>query len=185
VDVTYSNVENGWSGEGNINTFPEFFAYMNFTLADTSLCIDAGNPDSTYNDPEGNPGMALWPAKGTIRNDMGAYGGPNSAELSNYFTVSVDNDKKSYRPSGFYLEQNYANPFNPSTIISFRIAETGFTSLKVYDVLGNEIVTLANEEKPAGEYEVEFNANRLTSGIYFYQLKAGSFIETKKMVLLR
>jgi len=62
---------------------------------------------------------------------------------------------------------------------------TGNVTLKVYDVLGNEVVTLVNEEKPAGEYEVEFDGSTLTSGVYFYQLKAGRFVETKKMTLLR
>jgi len=72
--------------------------------------------------------------------------------------------------------QNYPNPFNPGTKIKFTIPQTGFTSLKVYDVLGNKVTTLVNEEKPAGEYEVEFSGNELTSGVYFYQLKAGNFI---------
>jgi hypothetical protein len=85
----------------------------------------------------------------------------------------------------FNLEQNYPNPFNPTTVISYQIPQQGFVTLKVYDVLGREIVTLVNEEKPAGEYEVEFNAANLPSGIYFYRIRAGSFINTKKMVLLR
>jgi len=88
----------------------------------------------------------------------------------------------------FSLSQNYPNPFNPSTKIKFTISSApggGFTSLKVYDVLGKEITTLINEEKPSGEYEIEFNGNRLTSGIYFYQLRAGSFIQTKKMLLIK
>ena len=93
----------------------------------------------------------------------------------------------------FSLSQNYPNPFNPSTVISYRLPVIGFVTLMVYDILGNEIATLVNEEKPAGEYEVEFNAASLpsrsglalTSGIYFYQLKAGEFIETKKMMLLK
>ncbi|NNL21187.1 MAG: T9SS type A sorting domain-containing protein [Ignavibacteriaceae bacterium] len=85
----------------------------------------------------------------------------------------------------FQLSQNYPNPFNPNTRIIFTIPQTGFTSLKVYDVLGNEVATLINEEKSAGEYEIDFNSNGLTSGIYFYQIKAGNFIETKKMVLMK
>ncbi len=88
-------------------------------------------------------------------------------------------------PSGFSLSQNYPNPFNPSTAISYQLPANSFATLKVYDVLGGEIVTLVNEEKPAGLYEVEFDASEFGSGVYFYQLKAGSFIETKKMVLLR
>jgi photosystem II stability/assembly factor-like uncharacterized protein len=85
----------------------------------------------------------------------------------------------------FSLSQNYPNPFNPSTVISYRLPVIGFVTLKVYDLLGREIATLVNEEKPAGEYEVEFDGSNLTSGIYFYQLKAGSFIETKKMILIK
>lgn len=85
----------------------------------------------------------------------------------------------------FELSQNYPNPFNPSTKISFKIAEAGFTSLKVFDVLGNELTILVNEEKPAGTFEIEFHGDGLTSGIYFYQLRAGVFIKTKKMVLMK
>ena len=87
--------------------------------------------------------------------------------------------------SDFRLEQNYPNPFNPITHIGFRIANYGFVSLKIYDVLGNEIATLVNEEKPTGEYEVEFDGTGLPSGIYFYQLKCGAFLQTKKMILIK
>ncbi|MDZ7623152.1 MAG: T9SS type A sorting domain-containing protein [Ignavibacteriaceae bacterium] len=88
-------------------------------------------------------------------------------------------------PEEYALKQNYPNPFNPSTKIEFRIADFGFVELKIYDILGNEVMRLVNEEKPAGFYEVEFNASTLTSGVYFYQLKAGEFIQTKKMILLK
>ncbi len=92
----------------------------------------------------------------------------------------------------FSLSQNYPNPFNPSTRIQYQVPGISQVVLKIYDVLGNEIATLVNEEKPAGSYEVEFNANghsgnvrNLASGIYFYQLKAAEFIQTKKMILLK
>ncbi len=85
----------------------------------------------------------------------------------------------------YYLSNNYPNPFNPSTKIKFEIPDQGFVSLKVYDVLGNEITTLVDEEKPAGEYEVEFDGKGLSSGMYFYTLKAGNYIETKKMILIK
>ncbi len=105
-------------------------------------------------------------------------------------------------PDGFVLYQNYPNPFNPSTKIKYTIpsvtlsgVEGSLVTLKVYDVLGNEVATLVNEEKPAGTYELEFsakggsasggNAYSLTSGIYFYQLKAGNIISIKKMILLK
>ncbi len=85
----------------------------------------------------------------------------------------------------YNLLQNYPNPFNPTTSMQFTIGSRQFVSLKVYDILGREIETLVNEEKPAGEYEVEFDGSNLPSGIYFYRLKAGEFTETRKMVLLR
>ncbi|MCW9065935.1 MAG: T9SS type A sorting domain-containing protein [Ignavibacteriaceae bacterium] len=102
-------------------------------------------------------------------------------------------DDKNELPSGFNLSQNYPNPFNPSTAIKYTIPsviasgtkQSQFVTLKVYDLLGNEVVTLINEEKSAGSYEVNFNAAGLPSGIYFYKLQAGSFIETRKMVLLK
>lgn len=94
--------------------------------------------------------------------------------------VSVEDETE--QPNSFYLAQNYPNPFNPMTKIRFRIAELGFVSLKVYDVLGNQISSIINEEMSAGEYEVEFNAKNLSSGIYFYSLKSGENIITKKMI---
>jgi len=90
-----------------------------------------------------------------------------------------------YLPQKFVLDKNYPNPFNPTTIIKYQIPEISFVTIKVYDVLGNEVVTLINEEKPVGNYEVEFDAVGLSSGMYFFTLQAGSFIETKKMVLMK
>ncbi len=88
-------------------------------------------------------------------------------------------------PNEYYLSQNYPNPFNPRTTIKYQIPEQGFVTIKVYDVLGSEVSTLLNEEKPVGSFKVEFDATNLSSGIYFYRLQAGAFVETKKMVLLK
>ena len=88
-------------------------------------------------------------------------------------------------PLAFTLEQNYPNPFNPSTIISFKLPEQTNVELKVYDVLGNEVATLVNEFKPAGNYEAEWNASNLPSGVYIYQLRAGTYTQMKKMILLK
>ncbi len=85
----------------------------------------------------------------------------------------------------YSLSNNYPNPFNPSTIISYSVPEIEFVTLKVYDVLGSEVATLVNEEKSVGSYEVEFYGTEIVSGIYFYKLQAGSFVETKKMVLMK
>jgi len=88
-------------------------------------------------------------------------------------------------PSKYFLSQNYPNPFNPKTKINCQIPELSFVTIKIYGVLGNEVATLVNEEKPAGSYEVEFDGANLPSGIYFYQIRDGNFVETKKMVLLK
>jgi hypothetical protein len=88
-------------------------------------------------------------------------------------------------PSDYLLEQNYPNPFNPSTTIRYSITVRGDVELKVYDALGTLVETLVNREQEAGVYQVEFNPVNLASGIYFYQIKTNSFVETKKLVLLK
>ncbi|HVO75548.1 MAG TPA: T9SS type A sorting domain-containing protein [Ignavibacteriaceae bacterium] len=88
--------------------------------------------------------------------------------------------------SGSYsLQQNYPNPFNPTTNFGFRIANFGFVSLKLFDIVGREVATLVNEEKSPGYYKVEFDGSRLASGVYFCRLQAGGFTDTKKIILLR
>jgi len=103
--------------------------------------------------------------------------------IRNDLIVEIENENE--MPSSFLLNQNYPNPFNPSTIIKYTIPTVSLVSLKIYDILGKEIETLVNEEKSIGSYEVEFDAARLPSGIYFYQLKAGNFVQTMKMVFLK
>ncbi len=92
---------------------------------------------------------------------------------------------ESLMPKTFLLEQNYPNPFNPSTTIFYQLPRSSQVRLAVYDLLGREIVTLVNREQPAGEYSVKLNAGNLPSGIYLYRLEAGSFVQTRKMMLLK
>ena len=99
------------------------------------------------------------------------------------YAVSVDDEI--LQSLTFSLSQNYPNPFNPLTSIHYAIGKRQFVTLKVYDILGNEIATLVNDEKSAGNYEVNFNASNIPSGVYFYRLQAGSFIQTNKMILLK
>ena len=104
--------------------------------------------------------------------------------------VSVEEEITKSIPSSFQLYQNYPNPFNPTTNIGFRIADfpegtSGLVTLKVFDVLGREVATLVNEEKPAGSYEVEFDGSKLSSGVYIYQVKAGEFVQAKKLILVK
>jgi len=96
-----------------------------------------------------------------------------------------DHSSNSTLPKSIDLFQNYPNPFNPSTKISWQLPVGSPASLKVYDILGREVATLVNEFKLAGKYETEFNAEALPSGVYFYRIQAGSFVETKKMILLK
>lgn len=88
-------------------------------------------------------------------------------------------------PTEYILYNNFPNPFNPSTTIKYSIPEYTPVKITVYDVLGNDIVTLVNEEKPTGSYKINFNGKRLPSGIYFYRLQAGAFVETKRMMLVK
>ncbi len=85
----------------------------------------------------------------------------------------------------FSLEQNYPNPFNPSTVSRFSLKTEATTTLKIYDAVGKEIATLVNENLGAGSYTVNFSATQLASGVYFYRINAGSFSETKQMVLVK
>ncbi len=105
---------------------------------------------------------------------------------------STSVDEPQINPDNFVLHQNYPNPFNPSTTIHFSVPSSEYVTLKVFDALGNEVATLVNEVKSAGNYEVNFNASKLSSGIYFYRIsaipygrQAGNFVETKKMILLK
>lgn len=90
-----------------------------------------------------------------------------------------------YSKNGFSLSQNYPNPFNPTTSIKFSIQKSGFVTLKVYDVFGKEVITLVNELKRAGEHSIDFNAVNLSSGVYFYKIEAGEFVDVKKMLLIK
>ncbi len=94
-------------------------------------------------------------------------------------------ENNTLEPEEFFISQNYPNPFNPTTSIQYAIGNRQFVTIKVYDVLGNEVGILVNEEKPAGEYEVTFNSSGLASGVYVYKLTSGNFSESKKLILLK
>ncbi len=188
--VEYSDIQGGMTGEGNIDSDP-LFDTTHFILTTNSPCVDAGDTSSIYNDPEDtlNERNALFPSLGTIRNDMGAYGGPNRITFPDFATSVNGSKKNSLQPKEFLLEQNYPNPFNPETEIRFRISELGFVEFRVYDVLGREISLLINKEMTPGNYTVNFNGNTLPSGIYFYELSVKGetikYSKTKKMILLK
>jgi len=97
----------------------------------------------------------------------------------------VDVKDKNEIPAAFSLQQNYPNPFNPGTKINYSIPKASFVTLRVYDVLGEEVATLVNEEKTPGNYESDFNASKLSTGVYLYKLQAGDFVQVKKMMLMK
>jgi hypothetical protein len=143
--------------------------------------------------------LSYFANSATLGNSLNPDPGDPQWIESNILIVEVENENgKNFVPEYFALMQNYPNPFNPSTKIKYTIpsvesrhaSSLQMISLKVYDILGNEIATLVNEEKPAGTYEVEFSVGQdcrpdIASGIYFYRLRAGSFSKTKKMLLLK
>ena len=165
--------------------------------------VSGGSNTNAYpNPPEMMDSIALkiltngTHAKGGFRGIKIQYG--HYSESGTYFidsTISINifGDKataidvsRETLPQTFQLSQNYPNPFNPSTVIRYQVSGMSRVTLKVYDILGREVTTLVNEEKPAGTYEVIFNASNLSSGVYFYRLETSNgFSRTKKMILLR
>ncbi len=120
-----------------------------------------------------------------VQIQVGTFNNPMQRDtLDFYFTtdpaVGVEDE---FTPTSYFLEQNYPNPFNPSTKINYGLKESGFVSLKVYNILGTEVATLVNEYKPAGNYKVDFDASQLASGVYIYSLKTNNFVQTRKMIL--
>ena len=133
-----------------------------YHLTAGSPCIDAGDPNLA-NDPDG-----------TVA-DIGAY----------YFSQLEANPREQILPKEFVLEQNYPNPFNPTTEIRFELAKTGRVTLKVYNIMGQEVASLTDGILAAGMHEIVFDAKDLASGIYVYRLEARNFSESKKMVVMK
>jgi hypothetical protein len=130
--------------------------------------------------------ILLDPAKGHALPEnwsrSGQYGG--SPGRPNNLT-GVEDKTDRLLPTHYVLEQNYPNPFNPTTCITFCIPDKKMVTLKIFDLLGREIAVLVNEQKPAGVHSVYWNAVGFPSGVYFYRLQAGSFVETRKLIVLK
>jgi hypothetical protein len=177
VKVNKSNVSLKWNTATEINNLG--FDIERLTSGSTWKKIGfipgAGNSSSLKNyeylDINPSPGKYSYRLK---QIDM-----DGSFNYSPSFEVVIENPKE------FELMQNYPNPFNPNTKISWQSPVSSRQMLKIYDVIGNEVATLVNEFKPAGKHELEFDASNFKSGVYFYKLEVGSFVETKKMILLR
>lgn len=169
-------------GAGNIDENPFFTDPYMCYLEEDSPCIDTGNPGPNYNDPEDpdNPGYALWPAMGTLRNDMGAYGG-----YYDEITGIVDHDIRPI-PQTYAIFQNYPNPFNAYTTIQYNLPKTSEVRIVIYNILGQQVEILTSGWQNAGYHSIIWKANDKASGMYFYRIKAGQdYTETKKMLLLK
>ena len=164
-----------------INSQVGWFAGANNGGATIAITSDGGN--TWINQSQFQPGFNSI----SMVNENVGYAVGNNGTIYKTINggVTFNDENNSDMAENFTLSQNYPNPFNPSTTINYQVPVTSFVTLKIYDVLGTEVATLVNEEKPAGEYENEFIGNNLSSGIYFYQLKAEAFVETKKMILLK
>ena len=170
---------------------------ITITVGDTIQWTNvSGNHNVVADDgsfTSGPPAFAPWDffhifnTEGTFPYYCEPHGGPGGSGMSGVIIVEtpVSVSGQEIVLDDFKLNQNYPNPFNPITTIKYQIPETHFVSLKVYDILGNEAATLINSEKSAGNYEITWDAENIPSGIYFYTLNAGSFVDTKKMILLK
>lgn len=176
----YNAGSNLWNLVVNINqqanTNPAFFTMpvqirVNRAIGDTTVTVFNNAQNQAFE-------IAIEGEPSSISFD------PNNYKLKTVLSI-VTGVEGDVSLNSYSLEQNYPNPFNPGTIISWQSPVAGHQVIKVYDVLGNEVATLVDEFKPAGKYEVEFNAAGLSSGIYFYTLNSGNYTSAKKMVLIR
>lgn len=179
--ITYSNIQGGWEGEGNIDADPLFrdpengdFHLMSTACGDPydSPCIDVGHPDIIDSLLDCSWGL------GTILSDMGAYGGGDSA------TVGIV-DHQPEVPDRFGLMQNYPNPFNAMTVIRYSLPAESDVTIEIYDILGRRIQTLFSGNRPAGSHSVIWDARDLPSGIYLYRIDAGQYSKTIRCLLLK
>lgn len=158
---------------------------VNTTSSVAGELVDAGGTVVAFNNSTGNNPFTLTaPGPGVYRVNAG-HKSPlrwDSVLVSISVTDVQDN---SLNPNAYKLYANYPNPFNPSTTFVYSLPEASLTSLKIYDAIGNEVAVVVDEIKSAGIHQTEFDAAGLSSGIYYYTLQAGSFIETRKMILLR
>jgi len=186
-NIVYCDVQGGWPGEGNIDEDPLFIIGDTlFHLSGTSPCVNKG-ADSLF-----HSGQWYFCPPYDYEGDERPYMGRDAdigADETKVVPVGIESETAGI-PQTYELYQNYPNPFNPSTKISWQSSIGSWQTLKVYDVLGNEVAKLVDEYKPAGQYEVNFDSHsgevrNLPSGVYFYQLRAENYVETKKMILLK
>ncbi|MCX6152111.1 MAG: T9SS type A sorting domain-containing protein [Ignavibacteriales bacterium] len=181
----------------NTSDFIFHYIYSNYSYVDSVIQSDINSKSTAGNTNSDLYYSTLWSQTKNFTSDLLNHAAKNLAVLIYSAWVEagkpqiVTQVKDERGSSNFRLFQNYPNPFNPSTEIGFQLASFSTVTLKIFNVLGTEVATLVNEDKPAGNYEVVFNTSRsevtshLTSGIYFYKLTAGSYSTTKKMMVMK
>jgi hypothetical protein len=175
--VQGNSINLAWATATEVNNLGFEIQRSNDNVDFFTIGFTKGNSTTTeaktysFNDRDLNPGKYLYRLK--------------QIDFDGTFEYSSVIEVEIFSPDKFSLSQNYPNPFNPSTVISYQLPASGNVTLKVYDLLGREVATLVNEEKPAGSYEVSFDASQLSSGVYIYRLTAGNFSATNKMTLLK
>ena len=160
------------NASGLFGTGVSVSSYTQFTVPITF--VSSAAPDSAWIEILISSSSGMTHAGSTFKIDDLSFGPVTDVQES--FSV---------KPAMFALSQNYPNPFNPSTMIKYELPKTANVRLTVYNMLGQIVATLVNEQKPIGTYMIPFDASRLTSGVYFYTLQAGIYSETKKLILLR
>jgi hypothetical protein len=173
ITVTYTDIEQGWTSIGNISLNPEFVdtseTHPDFHLSPGSPCIDAGNPDPTYNDPDGT------------RNDMGAYGGPWAAGW-----VGVERlDRPISLPNDLRIIALYPNPANPSAKLVYQVPQPGWVSVAIYNILGQRLKSVLHAVHLPGRYSLSLDGSGLASGIYFCRVETSAATVSRKIVILR
>ena len=151
------------------------------------LVDQSGNVVAVINSTTNNPFILTAPSEGTYLVNAG-YKDPDPRawdSVSVVISLTGVGDNTIEPMLTYKLYSNYPNPFNPSTKIKYAVAEKTFVSLQIYDIAGSEVASIVNREQAAGEYEIDFNAGNLTTGVYLYKLQTGNFVETKKMILMK
>nr|NQU88954.1 T9SS type A sorting domain-containing protein [Bacteroidota bacterium] len=184
ASISYSDIEGGFQGVGNIDQDPAFDD-MNFYLLNSSPCIDAGNAGAAFNDPEDplNPGQALWPAKGNLRNDMGAYGGPFGKVLAD---IAVGINEDFCTDTKLSLPEIYPNPFSSFTSIFLHDIENlnGNVKIEIYNMVGQKVHDFNNlkPDEPVIWNGNDDQGNHVNPGIYFLKIKYNSFEVSSKII---
>ena len=163
-----------------------YFDTPPYSIIHNIMCWDGAKWDSLGQGPDGPVNFLLSDTLGLVVGGRFTKVGELSAQnIALFNSQSGVEYNETMKPGNFSLEQNYPNPFNPITKIRFTIPERSFVSLRIYDALGKAITTIVNKELVAGSYEYQWNAEKLSSGIYFYNLQAGKFTETKRLLLIK